>query len=169
MIQNIKPTTLGKTAPDMVVKVATIGAKMFRVEGNEVKVPRKRRSTDDTQYEWLGDLAAPKILYVFLPDPSKPETALEVEWNDELQLFEGPADPETGKRDQYTGDNVMEVGIPDARRVEASPEAMNKLHSAINRFNAKTGKRVITRMVEDKRDAKTGRTLLQVREVYRVQ
>jgi hypothetical protein len=166
MTSIIRPTQLGKSKPDLKLSVAKVGARLFRVEDGEVKVPRKRRGTDDSEYAWFEELEAPKTMYVFLADPGKPEDAIEVEWNEDIQLFEAKEPNEDGSRDQYTGDNVMEVGLPDARQIEGTPEAINKLQAAVSRFNNRTGKRLVVRFVKDERD-KSGRTLVATREVYR--
>lgn len=165
-LATITRSNLGKKQSDLTLKVAQVAQRMFRAEDGEIKVPRKRRGADDTEYAWLQDLDAPKTLFVYMPDPAKPEEAIEVEWNEEAQLFESKAEDGTVTQYENTG-NIMEMGIPDAREITGSPEAINKLQAAVSRFNNKTGKKVVVRFVKDTRD-KSGRTLEATREVYRV-
>lgn len=163
LIRTIRATQLGKKAPDLSLQVKEASKQLFAVIGGEVKVPRKR-ATSEVWPEWFEALEAPRILYFFAPnDGTEP---VQVEWNEELGLFEGPED-ENGKRDQYTGDTVVEMADPDAREVEGTMEALQKLRNAITRFNNKTGKRLATRFVSAQRDS-SGRTVQQKELVYRL-
>lgn len=167
MLATVTKSNLGRKQSDLTLKVAQVAQRMFRAEDGEIKVPRKRRGADDTEYAWLQDLDAPKTLFVFLADPSKPEDAIEVEWvADETHENGGDFVDAEGNHYDNTG-NIVEMGIPDAREITGSPEAINKLQAAVSRFNNKTGKKVVVRFVKDTRD-KSGRTLEATREVYRV-
>lgn len=158
LIRTIKATQLGKKAPDLSLQVKEASKQLFAVVGGEVKVPRKR-ATSDVWPQWFEELSAPKILYFFAPnDGSDP---IPVTYDEETELFQG----EDGNT--YTGDNVVEMADPDVREVTGSMEALQKLHNAMTRFNNKTGKRLASRFVKAQRDS-SGRTVEQTEAIYRL-
>lgn len=157
LIRTVRPTTLGKKAPDLSLDVRKASQKLFRVENGEVKVPRKR-ATSEQWPAWFEQLEAPKVLYFYVPDE---QTQIPVTYDEATELFRD----EDGNT--YTGDNVAEMADPDAREVTGGPEALQQLRNAITRFNNKTGKRLATRFVSAKRDS-SGRTIEQTETVYRL-
>lgn len=157
MIATVRPTQLGKPKADLSLDVRKVATKLFRVEAGEVKVPRKR-ATSDQWPEWFQTLEAPKVLYFHVPDEN---TQIEVTYDEATELFRD----EDGN--QYTGDNVVEMADPDGREVEGTTEALQQLRNAITRFNTKTGKKLATRFVKAQRDG-SGRTIRQTEMVYRL-
>lgn len=164
LIRTIKPTTLGKKKASIedlqVAKAAT--ASFFQVVNGEVKVPRKR-ATSEQWPSWFETLDAPTVLYFYVEEGKEP---LQVHYNEEAELFEHIAEDGTVLA-QYTGDNVQEMANPDVREVTGSMESLQQLRNAITRFNNKTGKRLATRFVKAKRDS-SGRTIEQTEAVYRL-
>jgi len=168
LLSVLRPTSLGKPKADLSLNVSKASGKLFRVENGEIKVPRKRQ-TSDVWPEWFNDMEAPEVLYFYI-DQSKPEgdpdRAIPVTYNEETELFEHKAEDGTVLA-QYTGENVAEMAQPDVREVSGTTEAMANLQNAVTRFNTKTGKKLVVRFVKDERD-KSGRTLHATRAVIRV-
>lgn len=166
LITTVKPTSLGKKVPDLKVDVRQVAAKYFRMEGGEVKVPRKRQTSEiwKTEYPWFEELGAPETVYIW----SDGKEQIPVTWEADEDDGEGGKgifmDADGNK---YDGSNVMEAANPDARAVEGTPEALQRLRNAITQFNNKTGKRLATRFESAQRD-KSGRTIVQTEVVYRV-
>lgn len=156
LITTVRPTQLGKKQADLTLDVRKAAAGLFRMEGGEVKVPRKR-ATSDKWPDWFESLEAPAVVYIWTDG----QTQKTVQWDEEAQLFHD----EDGN--QYTGDNVVEAASPDGREVEGTTEALQQLRNAITRFNGKTGKKLATRFVKAQRDA-SGRTIRQTEMVYRI-
>lgn len=165
LIRTITPTQLGKkpkaTVNDLQV-AKSASAKFFQVIGGEVKVPRKRQTSEQWP-EWFAELEAPTILYFYMEEGKEP---IQVHYNEESELFEAK-DEEGNVTAQYTGDNVAEMANPDVREVSGPPEALQQLRNAITQFNTKTGKKLATRFVKAKRDS-SGRTIEQTEAVYRL-
>lgn len=157
MLATVKPTQLGKPKADLSLSVAKGAMQAFRVEAGQVKIPRKR-ATSDQWPEWFGELEAPEVKFYHVVSDTE---AYEVTFDEESQLFSD----ENGN--QYTGQSVVEMATPDSREVEGSPEALVALRNAITRFNTKTGKKLATRFVKAQRDS-SGRTIRQTEAVYRV-
>ena len=157
MLATVKPTQLGKPKADLSLNVAKASMKLFRVEDGQVKIPRKR-ATSDQWPEWFGELEAPKVQFFFVKSESE---GIPVTYNEETELFVD----EDGN--EYTGSNVVEMAEPDGREIEGTPEALVALRNAITRFNTKTGKKLSTRFVKAQRDS-SGRTIRQTEVVYRV-
>lgn len=159
MLRTIKPTSLGKKKASIEdLQVAKSASKsFFQVVGGEVKVPRKR-ATSEQWPAWFEQLEAPTVLYFYMEEGKEP---VQVEYDEESEIFTA----EDGS--QYTGDNVAEMANPDVREVTGSPEALQQLRNAITRFNSKTGKKLATRFVKAKRDS-SGRTIEQTEAVYRL-
>lgn len=162
MLGSVKATTLGKAKPNLELKEVAQPATQthyFRMENGEAKIPRVRKSSN-VWPEWFEALKAPEVAYFFVQDDGK---GLPVQYNEEKELF---VDEEGN---EYTGDNVVEMGKPDSKTLEGSPEAMQALQNAITRFNTKTGKKLAIRFVKDVREqGGNGKTITAVREVYRV-
>lgn len=174
MISTVKPTTLGQKKVDTSVAVTNIARKLFAVEAGQVKVPRKRQ-TSEVWPQWFEALEAPAILYFyFSPGVTQSEdNAIPVKYDEKTELFYAIDDEgnekldDNGRREEYTGDNVVEMASPDGREVESTMEGLQQLRNAITRFNTKTGKKLATRFVSAQRD-QSGRTLRQKEVVYRL-
>lgn len=157
LIATVRPTALGKPKVDTTLQVAKAASKLFEMVNGEVKVPRKR-ATSEVWPEWFEELEAPKVIYLFIKDAA---TQIPVTYDEGTELFSD----EEGNT--YTGDNVVEYADPDAREVKGSMEALQQLRNAITRFNTKTGKKLGTRFVKAQRDS-AGRTIEQTEMVYRL-
>lgn len=160
LLTTVKPTQLGKPKADLSINVTKAAAQIFRMEEGQVKVPRKRASAESKYaetYAWFNELEAPQTVYLWTDGTKQ----VEVTWDEEAQLFHD------AEGNQYTGDAVMECGIPDAREVTGSMEALAQLKNAVTWFNNKTGKKLATRFVKATRD-KSGRTVEQTEAVYRL-
>lgn len=138
----------------------------FVVQNGQVKIPRQRANAM-VWPEWFDALQAPVKQWLYMaPGVTDPNQAIEVTYDEENDIFHGPT-KEDGTHDSYDWSNVYEVATPDEREVAGTLAEMKALQNAISRFNAKSGKKLIQRLVRQERLGLSGPTVREVRLISR--